>query len=401
MRVIIKSAIKNQDILVDKLVTLISMYKSRNLSMFLVFVVSSLIKVLPWLHKYLKYRRYKYETHNFVLSANEKTLKDVLWIKIDNKVIPGNCFEVGAYFLLIRNYVNVSKVVYIDDICVNGIELSMKNKISIKFKHGLVKSKMINDGDSTKIYAKLYCDNKEYADFLCVDKDVPSEGIVTFRMQKETFKTKIRTIFDPNLYPCYDEIKNAIASWKENREKYQMLGGGKISFLFVGSPGCGKTLLARHLAVLAGYNEIGELYIDSENRVTSKIKKNAVLIFDDIDILCSYNRENDTYDEAKAKCFSSLMQLLDGDSIKDCIIVFTTNYPEKFDSALFRPGRIDYQIKFDELDFERITNFVKKWYDIIDTSNMTRKTATSATLLSTIKHNINNYESFCVEWNQL
>jgi chaperone BCS1 len=50
-------------------------------------------------------------------------------------------------------------------------------------------------------------------------------------------------------------------------------------------------------------------------------------------------------DTAKLKI---MLEYLDGYfSLKNCIVIMTTNHPEKLDPALIRPGRVDYHIHFD------------------------------------------------------
>jgi DNA polymerase III delta prime subunit len=48
------------------------------------------------------------------------------------------------------------------------------------------------------------------------------------------------------------------------------------------------------------------------------------------------------------------------------IIILTSNHPEKLDSALVRPGRIDLNIHFDRCSRETIVELVTKFYETID-----------------------------------
>jgi chaperone BCS1 len=61
---------------------------------------------------------------------------------------------------------------------------------------------------------------------------------------------------------------------------------------------------------------------------------------------------------------SGLLNVIDG--VFTChgrILIMTTNHPEVLDSALIRPGRIDYQIKFKKLTSENINHMYKLWFN--------------------------------------
>lgn len=163
--------------------------------------------------------------------------------------------------------------------------------------------------------------------------------------------------------------------------------------------------MGRHIATLAGYDNISELYIH-ENKISRITTGKSVLIFDDVDILCSYDRNNDSginTDEQRAQreIFDSMLKFLDSEEINDCIVVFTTNNPQNFDQALFRPGRIDHHITFDVLPFQNIQNFVQQWYHVENVSGMNKRNVTSAELIGLVKHNIDNYFKFVEEWNAM
>jgi chaperone BCS1 len=48
-------------------------------------------------------------------------------------------------------------------------------------------------------------------------------------------------------------------------------------------------------------------------------------------------------------------------------LIMTTNYPEKLDSALIRPGRVDLQIKFTLATREQISEIFRRMYSTDDT----------------------------------
>lgn len=120
----------------------------------------------------------------------------------------------------------------------------------------------------------------------------------------------------------------------------------KRAYMFEGKPGTGKSSLIFALASKLDKNicilNLGG--IDDDAKLMKAIKDvhdDAILLIEDIDSL---------FLKRETKCsitFSSLLNILDGMGRKDGMITFiTTNYIERLDDALLRPGRIDYIIKF-------------------------------------------------------
>ena len=73
-------------------------------------------------------------------------------------------------------------------------------------------------------------------------------------------------------------------------------------------------------------------------KIISKLPERSLLVLEDIDCLFNPNRESKTN-----VSFSTILNSLDGFACKNRLITFmTTNHKEKLDSALTRPGRIDY-----------------------------------------------------------
>lgn len=388
MTTIIKNLINHQSTIIDKILMLISLIQSKNKHIFYTFVLSTFFQVLPLISKYLKYRKYKYRIESFNLSKKDEAIDEIYSIKLDGKLV-------GDSKILIERLLSD----YFPPKLKFDYMYTIQNKMVIFYKNAIVKVKLSPKG----FYEyKLYSVNKEYANFICENKSLASYKKLTYHPgnNEYSYKIKLRYMFNENLYPCYHQIMDAINSWKKHTIKHNMLGGNKLCFLFEGPPGCGKTLLGRLMARIGGYKTIAELSI-KKNKIIAPVRfENAVLIFDDIDILCSYNRK-DGYDSDKSVIFDSLMKFLDSESINNCIIVLTSNNITGFDNALFRPGRVDYHIKFGPLDFNRIKNFLSEWYGIDTITNLVEKDMTSAKMLSIVKHNIDNFEGFKEEWNNV
>jgi AAA+ superfamily predicted ATPase len=156
-----------------------------------------------------------------------------------------------------------------------------------------------------------------------------------------------------------EDAKNFVSRIKE-AEKYKNLPLPSGALL-IGDPGAGKTLLARAIAgeldcpffAYAGTDFIPKKFIgsgsDAVNKVFSKARKiaearekNIAIIFiDEFDVIGS--RGDTEGSDVNTESINALLAQLDGftqDKVK-VIVIAATNYPDKIDSALTRPGRID------------------------------------------------------------
>ncbi|MBR0149916.1 MAG: AAA family ATPase [Synergistaceae bacterium] len=127
--------------------------------------------------------------------------------------------------------------------------------------------------------------------------------------------------------------------------------------LLYGSPGCGKTLIARAVAQKSGVHFISvnsaeiiqQHYGESEQRLREIFDEAqqypaSVIFFDEIDALAP-NRENVLGDLEK-RVVSELLALMDGlKSRGGTIVMAATNLPNQIDPALRRPGRLDREIE--------------------------------------------------------
>ena len=67
--------------------------------------------------------------------------------------------------------------------------------------------------------------------------------------------------------------------------------------------------------------------------------------------------------EVATLTLSDLLEVFDGVmEMKGRIMVITTNYPEKLDSALIRPGRIDVNVKFTHIKPCHVIDIFKNFY---------------------------------------
>ena len=167
-----------------------------------------------------------------------------------------------------------------------------------------------------------------------------------------------------------DEAKEEVAEivdFLKNPSKYTNLGG-KIpkGALLVGTPGTGKTLLAKAVAGEAGVpfftlsgSDFVEMFVGvGAARVRdlfkqAKEKAPCIIFIDEIDAVGRSRGRGHlpgTNDE-RENTLNSLLAEMDGFGTDSGVIILAaTNRPDVLDSALLRPGRFDRQIAIDKPD---------------------------------------------------
>ncbi|MBI2608865.1 MAG: ATP-dependent zinc metalloprotease FtsH [Deltaproteobacteria bacterium] len=156
-----------------------------------------------------------------------------------------------------------------------------------------------------------------------------------------------------------EELKE-IVEFLKNPKKFTRLGG-KIpkGVLLIGSPGTGKTLLARAVAGEAGVpffsisgSEFVEMFVGvGASRVRDLFdqgKKNApcIIFIDEIDAVGRHRGAGlgGGHDE-REQTLNQLLVEMDGfESNEGVILVSATNRPDVLDPALLRPGRFDRRV---------------------------------------------------------
>lgn len=150
-----------------------------------------------------------------------------------------------------------------------------------------------------------------------------------------------------------------IVDFLRNPEKYTKLGA-KIpkGVLLAGSPGTGKTLLAKAVAGEAGVkflalsgSDFVEMYVGvGASRVRNLFKearKNApcIIFIDEIDAVGGKRSEASSNSEREQTIEQLLIEMDGFDTSREVIVIAATNRPDSLDPALVRPGRFDRRIE--------------------------------------------------------
>ncbi|MDG7053942.1 MAG: CDC48 family AAA ATPase [Nitrososphaerota archaeon] len=166
----------------------------------------------------------------------------------------------------------------------------------------------------------------------------------------------------------YDELgglKNEVQKIREmvelpmrHPELFEKIGvEAPKGVLLYGSPGTGKTLLAKAVAgetnanftYLSGPEIMGKYYGESEERLREFFKQaeeNApsIIFIDEIDSIAPKREE--VSGDVEKRIVSQLLTLMDGMKSRGKVVVIAaTNRPDSLDPALRRPGRFDREIE--------------------------------------------------------
>lgn len=159
-----------------------------------------------------------------------------------------------------------------------------------------------------------------------------------------------------------DEIKgevNDLIKMIKNSDVYTKMGAKLFKgVLLSGSPGTGKTLLARAIAGEAGVNFIyctgssfDEMYVGvGAKRVRElfeEAKKNTpcIIFIDEIDSLMNKSRRFGMEHSSSRGTINQLLAEMDGfEKNQNILVIGATNHEDSLDPAAVRPGRFDKKI---------------------------------------------------------
>lgn len=205
--------------------------------------------------------------------------------------------------------------------------------------HILAEAKKIKDQDRT---LKIYMNEGE--SWFAIDLHHPST-FTTLAMDRKMKRAVM------------DDLERFV----RRKEYYRRIGKAwKRGYLLYGPPGTGKSSL---IAAMANYLkfDVYDLELTEVNwnstlrRLLIGMTNRSILVIEDIDCSLDLQQRADEAQDAGTKSnpsedkvtLSGLLNFVDGlwsTSGEERIIIFTTNYKERLDPALLRPGRMDMHI---------------------------------------------------------
>lgn len=183
-------------------------------------------------------------------------------------------------------------------------------------------------------------------------------------------------IVNPNVQA---EVFDRVAEFLETEEWYRTRGlAYKMTIMLMGPPGTGKTSIAREIAIRHNLR-FHDVNLSSMDSVTFKrsiaTMKPGVLLIDDFEENTALHRrvtdepepEETPRSAAIARgrvSLSTFLGVLDGAiPLDNVIIILNTNHPEKLDPAIYRPGRVDYNVVVREMEEPQVLAYIKRMYN--------------------------------------
>ena len=170
-------------------------------------------------------------------------------------------------------------------------------------------------------------------------------------------------------------LTHDLSTFMENEAWYVERGiPWRRGYLFYGPPGCGKTSLVMALASLHKVQlcvlAMGALNGDDDLVSAFQfLPKNSILVMEDIDAVQRHRQPivkkkgDDDKEESSPLTLSTLLNVLDGLlSREGQIVMMTTNYPERIDPALLRPGRVDVKMELPLLSNELVQQMFLRFF---------------------------------------
>ncbi len=194
------------------------------------------------------------------------------------------------------------------------------------------------------------------------------KGVMSFGQNKSRLVAEGNTGVHFSDVAGADEAKAElveVVDFLKNPGRYTAIGGRiPRGVLLVGSPGTGKTLMARAVAGEAGVpffrisgSEFVEMFVGvGAARVRDLFqqaqgKAPCIIFIDELDAIGKSRAQVFSTNDEREQTLNQLLVEMDGfDPRKGVIILAATNRPEVLDPALLRPGRFDRQVMIDKPD---------------------------------------------------
>lgn len=202
-----------------------------------------------------------------------------------------------------------------------------------------------------------------------------------------TYRSSIMN-FTKNFNSLFIDDKHEILD-KLDKFKNNNTDNNKLTILLHGKPGCGKTTLVQLIAkylerhiFLLNIGILGQEHIEHaffydqvydyfDSTLISVPKNKRIIVIEEIDTqldnLDRFDKKGGSDSEdalnKKTERLGFLLNLLQGfPPLKDIVVIITTNYPEKLDKALLRPGRIDWTLELKLMNNKNIRRAICYYY---------------------------------------
>lgn len=335
-------------------------------------VIHSVSK-LPRIRNLLSITHHDYIPHEFdpILIDND------LYFQLTNISFTNGSIELLRFKLFCYEHENLYLQQYVESCC-QGYDRHMANKLGTQ-----------------KFFFDMMVDQKKPG----IRNPLPSGHIVFSKHKFVTSRT-----FDNVFFEQKEAVKNHTEFFLERKDWYDKKGiPHTLGFMFHGSPGCGKTstmkaianvgkrhIINLHLSEIKTKEQLNHLFFNDEIHVLDGGKTERytipvgerMYVIEDIDAMGDIvlRRElkkpqekkplrmdelgNLIEEEENPIDLSFLLNLLDGTlESSGRIIAISTNFPERIDSALIRPGRIDMIINFKKCSVQILREMIESFYD--------------------------------------
>ena len=169
------------------------------------------------------------------------------------------------------------------------------------------------------------------------------------------------------------KLKNILKNFNTKKKTYKELGlTFKFGCMLYGPPGTGKSSAVK---AIASYLKKNIVYLDLKQiksneeldaifkHINAEQNGKCIIVMEDIDCMNDIVLQRfDTVSDNKNDTFTfHLLNILDGTLTTDeMVFIATTNYIDKLDKALIRPGRFDLVIKLDYCDKHQLKTICEK-----------------------------------------
>jgi chaperone BCS1 len=186
-----------------------------------------------------------------------------------------------------------------------------------------------------------------------------------------------------------------LEKFRASRDRYRRLGVPyHRGYLLYGPPGTGKTSLVSAVGAKCGMSIYVVNLTDFTDRTLKSaindVPENSIILFEDIDCMKAGHRRDESGKGSEPQLkppdgrekptaqpqigvtLSGLLNVLDGFfAPENVVFVMTTNHMEMLDTALLRPGRIDYRLYMGEAsDWQRVELYRRFFPEAAETEAM-------------------------------